>query len=103
MKVEQHEATSADGTKIPYFIFTPKGFKANGKNPTLLYGYGGFEISQRAPLLGRHRRRLGRARRRLRAGQHPRRRRVRSRVAPGAPCRKSTGATSMTSSPWPRI
>jgi len=47
MKVEQFEATSADGTKIPYFAFTPKGFKADGKNPTMLYGYGGFEVSMK--------------------------------------------------------
>jgi prolyl oligopeptidase len=47
MKVEQYEATSKDGTKIPYFIFMPKGFAANGANPTLLYGYGGFEVSMR--------------------------------------------------------
>ena len=46
MKVEQFEATSTDGTKIPYFLVTPKGFKADGKTPTLLYGYGGFEVSQ---------------------------------------------------------
>jgi len=47
MTVDQYEATSADGTKIPYFIFMPKGFEADGKNPTMLYGYGGFEISMR--------------------------------------------------------
>lgn len=47
MKVDQYEAVSKDGTKIPYFIFMPKGFKANGKNPTMLYGYGGFEVSMR--------------------------------------------------------
>jgi prolyl oligopeptidase len=46
MSVEQFEATSVDGTKVPYFVFKPKGFTANGVNPTLLYGYGGFEISQ---------------------------------------------------------
>lgn len=45
MQVEQLEATSADGTKIPYFVVKPKGFEANGQNPTLLYGYGGFEVS----------------------------------------------------------
>ena len=47
MKVDQYEAVSKDGTKIPYFIIMPKGYVANGANPTLLYGYGGFEISQR--------------------------------------------------------
>jgi prolyl oligopeptidase len=47
MKVDQYEATSADGTKIPYFIVTPKGFRANRTYPTMLYGYGGFEISMR--------------------------------------------------------
>ncbi|MDH3785754.1 MAG: prolyl oligopeptidase family serine peptidase, partial [Acidobacteriota bacterium] len=46
MSVEQLEAASVDGTKIPYFVFKPKGFKADGSHPTLLYGYGGFEISQ---------------------------------------------------------
>ncbi len=47
MKVAQYEATSSDGTKIPYFVFMPKGFEANGVNPTVLYGYGGFEISMK--------------------------------------------------------
>ncbi len=45
MTVDQYEAVSKDGTKIPYFIFMPKGYVANGVNPTMLYGYGGFEIS----------------------------------------------------------
>lgn len=45
MDVVQHEARSADGTMIPYFVMTPAGFQANGQNPTLLYGYGGFEVS----------------------------------------------------------
>ncbi|MCZ6650049.1 MAG: prolyl oligopeptidase family serine peptidase [Acidobacteria bacterium] len=45
MEVVQRHATSRDGTKIPYFLITPKGFQANGKNPALLYGYGGFEVS----------------------------------------------------------
>lgn len=42
---EQHFATSTDGTKIPYFIVRKKDMEMNGKNPTLLYGYGGFEVS----------------------------------------------------------
>ncbi len=48
MQVTQHEATSADGTSVPYFVVTPKGFEANGKNPTVLHGYGGFEVAQTA-------------------------------------------------------
>jgi prolyl oligopeptidase len=42
---EQFEATSTDGTKIPYFVVHPKGMKLDGKNPTLLYAYGGFQVS----------------------------------------------------------
>lgn len=43
---EQLEATSKDGTKIPYFVVRPKGAKTNGTAPTLLYAYGGFEVSE---------------------------------------------------------
>jgi prolyl oligopeptidase len=52
MKVAQYEATSKDGTKIPYFVITPKGFKADGKAPTLLGGYGGFEVAQKPTYSG---------------------------------------------------
>jgi len=45
MKVEQFFAKSKDGTRVPYFVIWPAGAKADGKNPTLLYGYGGFEVS----------------------------------------------------------
>lgn len=41
--VAQHTAASADGTPVPYFVVTPRGRAAG--NPTLLYGYGGFEVS----------------------------------------------------------
>jgi prolyl oligopeptidase len=45
MTVEQHFATSADGTRVPYFLVLPPGYEADGTTPTLIYGYGGFEIS----------------------------------------------------------
>lgn len=45
MRVEQRFATSRDGTKVPYFVVWPRGASADGRNPTLLYGYGGFEVS----------------------------------------------------------
>ena len=43
--VEQFEATSKDGTKIPYFLVRPKNTKYDGSTPTLLYAYGGFQAS----------------------------------------------------------
>jgi len=43
MTVAQHFATSDDGTKVPYFVITPPG---GPQGPTLLYAYGGFEVSQ---------------------------------------------------------
>ncbi|MEF7612727.1 prolyl oligopeptidase family serine peptidase [Aquincola sp. MAHUQ-54] len=44
MRVEQRFAKSKDGTRVPYFVVWPKGAVADGDNPTLLYGYGGFEV-----------------------------------------------------------
>ena len=43
--VSQHFVKSADGTRVPYFEIAPKGLKLDGSNRTLLYGYGGFEVS----------------------------------------------------------
>ena len=45
MRTEQRFATSKDGTKVPYFVVYPKNAKTDGTNPTVLYGYGGFQIS----------------------------------------------------------
>ncbi|MFW5947107.1 MAG: prolyl oligopeptidase family serine peptidase, partial [Gemmatimonadota bacterium] len=44
--VEQHEATSKDGTVVPFFIVHREGIPHDGTNPTLLYAYGGFQISE---------------------------------------------------------
>jgi prolyl oligopeptidase len=44
LEVSQHEATSKDGTRVPYFQVSRRGVTLDGRSPTLLYGYGGFEI-----------------------------------------------------------
>ncbi|MBU3002816.1 prolyl oligopeptidase family serine peptidase [Paraglaciecola arctica] len=43
--VEQFQATSKDGEKIPYFVVRQKDIKYDGSNPTLQYAYGGFQVS----------------------------------------------------------
>jgi prolyl oligopeptidase len=44
-EVKQVKYASKDGTQIPMFIVHKKGLKLDGTNPTLLYGYGGFNVS----------------------------------------------------------
>ena len=44
--VEQHFATSEDGTRVPYWLVRPKGMKRDGSTPTQMFGYGGFEIAE---------------------------------------------------------
>jgi len=51
-EVEQFEATSTDGTKIPYFIVHPKGMALDGNHPTILYAYGGFMVSKSPQYIG---------------------------------------------------
>jgi len=46
LTVEQFQARSADGTMIPYFVVHREGMALDGSNPTLLGGYGGFQVSQ---------------------------------------------------------
>jgi prolyl oligopeptidase len=43
--VEQLQATSKDGTKVPYFVVRRKDIKYDGSNPTILNAYGGFQVS----------------------------------------------------------
>lgn len=43
--VQQHEAVSSDGVRVPYFVVYREGLQLDGTNPTLLYAYGGFEVS----------------------------------------------------------
>ena len=57
MRVEQRFATSSDGTRVPYFVLWPADAVADGQRPTLLYGYGGFEV----PLLPAYSGSIGRA------------------------------------------
>jgi prolyl oligopeptidase len=44
LTVEQFEATSSDGTRIPYFVMHPAAMPLDGNNPTILYAYGGFQV-----------------------------------------------------------
>ncbi|MCP2031841.1 prolyl oligopeptidase [Okibacterium sp. HSC-33S16] len=45
LRIDQHFATSDDGTRVPYFVVRPEDLVFDGTTPTLLYGYGGFEVS----------------------------------------------------------
>ncbi|MDY6947383.1 MAG: prolyl oligopeptidase family serine peptidase [Pseudomonadota bacterium] len=46
LEVGQFEAVSADGTRVPYFQVSRRGLKLDGRNPALIYAYGGFGITQ---------------------------------------------------------
>jgi prolyl oligopeptidase len=52
LRLDQRFAVSKDGTRIPYFIVEQTGPRSKGPKPTLLYGYGGFEISMRSTYSG---------------------------------------------------
>ncbi len=81
LDIQQFETKSKDGTRVPYFQVSRKGLQLDGSNPTLLYGYGGFNISMSPALQRDDGRGLAGARRCLRAGEYSRRRRVRPDVA----------------------
>jgi prolyl oligopeptidase len=46
LEVQQYFVASKDGTRVPYFVVARKGLTLDGSHPTLLYGYGGFEVSE---------------------------------------------------------
>ena len=50
--VEQFDAISKDGTAVPYFVVRPRDFAFDGSAPTLLYGYGGFQVSMNPAYAG---------------------------------------------------
>jgi prolyl oligopeptidase len=45
-RVDQYEAVSSDGTEIPYFVVHPEAMALDGDNPTIIYAYGGFQVSE---------------------------------------------------------
>ena len=47
-QITRHRARSADGTQVPYFLITAAGSDVDGPRPTILYGYGGFDIPVKA-------------------------------------------------------
>ncbi len=51
-EVRQYHATSSDGTAVPYFVVMATSTHFDGSNPTLLYGYGGFEIAMKPAYSG---------------------------------------------------
>ncbi len=56
LAVEQHFSTSKDGTRVPYFLVRRADIAMDGTTPTLLYGYGGFQVSETpnySPVIGR--------------------------------------------------
>ncbi len=51
-EVKQFKVKSKDGTSVPYFMVSSKDLKYDGKNPTLISAYGGFELSRKPTYIG---------------------------------------------------
>ncbi len=71
-EVEQFEATSSDGTGIPYFVVHRKDAALDGSTPTLMTAYGGFQVSRTPRYLRHNRQAMAGTGRRLRPGKYPR-------------------------------
>jgi prolyl oligopeptidase len=52
LTIDQHHATSRDGTRVPYWVVRRTDMALDGQSPTLLYAYGGFEISMTSSYSG---------------------------------------------------
>ncbi len=94
---EQVFYNSKDGTRVPMFITHKRDMKKDGNQPTLLYGYGGFNVAA-TPTLPRAVPGVAGDGRRPRGGEHPRRRRVRRGVAPRRHAQSRSRTCSMISS-----
>ncbi len=99
-EVLRETATSKDGTKVPLTVIRRKGTKLDGTNPTLLSGYGGFNIATR-PSFSEHPQGVARAGRRGGDRQPARRQRVRRDVARGRDGSRGSRTSSTISSPAP--
>jgi hypothetical protein len=80
-EVVREEAGSPDGTRVPITVLRRQGIALDGSHPTILYGYGGYGVSQ-SPAFRARLRDVDRKGRGLRRRPHPRRRRARRGVAP---------------------
>ena len=102
LETRQFFATSKDGTRIPYFQIAPQGPAARRQPPGAadrLRRLRGPAAARLQPQRGRG---LAGGGRRLRGGQHPRRRRIRPDLAPGRASSRTGSGSTTTSSPWPR-
>jgi prolyl oligopeptidase len=100
--VEQHHATSRDGTRVPYFLVRHEDLVLDGSNPTLLYGYGGFEISLTPDVLAHRRGRGWLARAAYTWSRTSAAAASSGRSGTARRCARTASAHTTTSSPSPR-
>ena len=103
LEIRQHKASSKDGTPIPYFQVSRRNLNLDAKNPLLLYGYGGFEVSLLAnymPAVGAAWLERGGV---YVLGQHSSTRVSSDPTGTTRPVKKIVNVRTTTSSRWPRI